>query len=94
MTGWALDWEGVSSVQILVDGHPAGSAVYGLPRPDVFELSYYPGYPNVVAPGWQYALDTRLLRNGEHFIDVVVTDVLGSTTYIGKRRIVVNNVGG
>jgi hypothetical protein len=93
-TGWTLDWEGVSSVQILVDGHFFGNAVYGLARTDVFELSYYPGYPNFLAPGFQYSLDTRVLSNGEHFIDVVVTDVLGSTTYIGKKRIVVNNVGG
>jgi N-acetylmuramoyl-L-alanine amidase len=94
VTGWTLDWEGVSSVQVLVDGQPSGSAVYGLARPDVFELNYYPGYPNFVGPGYQYALDTRLLANGEHFIDVIVTDILGSTTYIGKKRIVVNNVGG
>ena len=94
VTGWALDWEGVSNVQVLVDGTPSGNAVYGLARTDVFELNYYPGYPNFVGPGYQYALDTRLLANGEHFIDVIVTDVLGSTTYIGKKRIVVNNVGG
>ncbi len=49
---------------------------------------------NVGNPGFQYALDTRLLANGEHFIDVIVTDAHGSTTYIGKKRIVVNNVGG
>jgi len=94
VTGWALDWEGVSNVQVLVDGTPSGNAVYGLARTDVFELNYYPGYPNFVGPGYQYALDTRLLANGEHFIDVIVTDLLGSTTYIGKKRIVVNNVGG
>jgi hypothetical protein len=93
-TGWALDWEGVSNVQIFADGHPLGFATYGFPRPEVFALSYYPGYPNVTDPGWQFALDTALLQNGEHFIDVVVTDRLGATTYIGKRRIVVNNVGG
>jgi hypothetical protein len=93
-SGWALDWEGVSSVQILVDGHPNGYATLGFARPDVFALSYYPGYPNVGNPGWQYALDTTTLQNGEHFIDVVVTDIFGVPTYIGKRRIVVNNVGG
>jgi hypothetical protein len=93
-TGWALDWEGVNSVQILVDGQPFGIANYGFPRPDVFALSYYPGYPNVVDPGWMFSLDTAKLANGEHFIDVVVTDRLGAVTYIGKRRIVVNNVGG
>ncbi|HEX4495306.1 MAG TPA: hypothetical protein VIE43_06525 [Thermoanaerobaculia bacterium] len=93
-TGWALDWEGVNSVQVLVDGQFFGTANYGFPRPDVFALSYYPGYPNVVDPGWTFALDTTKLANGEHFIDVVVTDRLGAVTYIGKRRIVVNNVGG
>ncbi len=93
-TGWALDWEGVTGVQILVDGHPFGNATYGFPRPDVFALSFYPGYPNTLAPGWQFALDTRLLPNGKHFLDVVVTDTFGVTTYVGKKRFVVNNVGG
>jgi hypothetical protein len=93
-SGWALDWNGVRSIQILVDGHPNGLATYGFPRPDVFELSYYPGFPGGGAPGWQFALDTTQLSNGEHFLDVVVTDNLGATTYIGKRRFVVNNVGG
>ncbi len=92
--GWALDWEGVQSIQILVDGHPVGNATYGFPRPDVFQLSYYPGYPSVGAPGWQFPLDTTKLSNGEHFLDVIVTDVKGATTDIGKRRFVVNNVGG
>lgn len=93
-TGWALDWEGVQSVQILVDSNAVGFATGGLPRPDVFALSYYPGYPNVGAPGWQFPLDTTKLSNGEHFLEVIVTDVKGATTDIGKRRFVVNNVGG
>lgn len=94
VTGWALDFEGVSSVQILVDGFPQGNAVYGIPRPDVLALSFYPGYPNLLAPGWRFSLDTEDFENGEHFLDVVVTDRLGATTYIGKRRFVINNVGG
>lgn len=94
VTGWALDWDGVANIQIFADGHPFSFATRGIPRPDVFALSYYPGYPDIATPGWQYALDTRLLQNGEHFIDVVVTDTKGASTYIGKRRIVVNNVGG
>jgi hypothetical protein len=93
-TGWALDWNGVQSIAVLVDGNGAGFATYGFARPDVFQLSYYPGFPNVVNPGWQFQLDTTKLNNGEHFLDVIVTDGLGVTTYIGKRRFVVNNVGG
>lgn len=94
VTGWALDYEGVVSVQILVDGHPIGNAFYGLPRPDDLELSFYPGFINSPAPGWRFDLDTTLLQNGEHFLDAVVTDPHGKTTFIGKRRFVVNNVGG
>jgi hypothetical protein len=93
-SGWALDFNGVQSVQILVDGHPVGNATYGFPRPDVFQLSYYPGFPNGGAPGLQFQLLTTQLNNGEHFLYVIVTDNLGATTFIGRRRFVVNNVGG
>lgn len=95
VTGWALDYEGVLSVQILVDGHPVGNASYGgIPRPDVVALSFYPGYLNLPLPGWEFNLDTRNFENGEHFLDVIVTDAHHVTTYIGKRRFVINNVGG
>ncbi len=90
-TGWALDWEGVSQVFVLVDGNLAGVASYGIPRPDVGDLTFYPGYPNVSAPGWRFALDTRQYSNGEHFLDAVVLDTAGIHTYIGRRRFVIGN---
>lgn len=90
VTGWALDWEGVNNVQVLVDGKPAGNAVLGIPRGEV--LSQYPGFPESLAAGWQFTLNTRNYENGEHFIDVIVTDDLGVTTFVGRRRIVINNV--
>jgi len=92
VTGWALDWEGISSIKVLVDGHILGLATGGVARPDI--TSAYPGFPQSAAPGWQFNLDTHLFSNGEHFIDVIVRDVLGVETYIGKRRFVINNVGG
>jgi hypothetical protein len=94
VTGWALDWEGVQSVQVLIDGFPIGTAVYGISRFDVLALSFYPAYPNLLAPGWRFDLDTRNFDNGEHFLDVIVTDIHGVTTFIGRRRFVINNVGG
>ncbi|HEX3557034.1 MAG TPA: hypothetical protein VIA62_27740 [Thermoanaerobaculia bacterium] len=90
-TGWALDWEGVKNVFILVDGNFVGAANYGIPRPDVGDLSFYPGYPNVFAPGWRFALDTRQFSDGEHFLDAVVLDTAGVHTYIGRRRFVIGN---
>lgn len=87
--GWALDWEGVSKVLILVDGAFVGETTVGLPRPTV--TSQYPGYPESAAPGWQFALDTTQLSNGEHFLDAVVRDDLGVETFIGRRRFTVVN---
>ncbi|HEV8579960.1 MAG TPA: hypothetical protein VGX68_12875 [Thermoanaerobaculia bacterium] len=91
-SGWALDWEGISSIRILVDGHEIGTATGGFVRPDV--TPFYPGFPESAAPGWQFNLDTTEFANGEHFIDVIVIDDFGVQTYIGKRRFVINNVGG
>ena len=91
-TGWALDFEGIGSIQFLVDGHFVGLASGGIARPDI--TSAYPGYPQSAAPGWQLSLDTTKFSNGEHFIDVIVVDVFGVQTQIGKRRFVINNVGG
>jgi hypothetical protein len=90
-TGWALDWEGVKQVFILVDGNFVGTAFYGIPRPDVTDLTFYPGYPNVSAPGWQFSFDTHQFSNGEHSLDVVVLDTPGVNVYIGKRRFVIGN---
>jgi hypothetical protein len=89
LRGWALDWEGVQSVQVLVDGFIVGTASYGHARPIITPV--YPGYPNAPAPGWEHSFDTRIFSNGEHFLEVVVTDFLGNTTYIGRRRFVITN---
>jgi len=90
-TGWALDWEGVKTVFIQVDGNLVGAATFGIPRPDVGELAFHPGYPNSPAPGWRFALDTRQFSNGEHFLDVVVLDNADIHTIIGRRRFIIGN---
>lgn len=90
VTGWALDWEGVNTVQILVDGKLAANATLGIGRGEV--AFFYPGYPESAAAGWRATLNTGNFENGEHFIDVIVIDDHGVTTFIGRRRIVINNV--
>jgi N-acetylmuramoyl-L-alanine amidase len=92
VSGWALDWEGISSVRILVDGQFVGLATRGFVRPEI--ASAFPGFPESAAPGWRFDLDTHLFANGEHFVDVIVVDDLGVETYIGRRRFVINNAGG
>ena len=89
VNGWALDWEGVQRIQVLVDAVPVGDATHGFVRPTV--SSSYPGYPESAAPGWELTFDTRQFENGEHFLEVIVTDDLGNDTFIGRRRFVVAN---
>jgi uncharacterized protein (TIGR03437 family) len=64
-SGWALnDNVSVSSVSVLIDGVPFGTATYNQPRPDV--CTVFParaGCPNV---GWIYAFDTTKLADGSH----------------------------
>jgi Big-like domain-containing protein len=90
ISGWAVDFQGVSAVEILVDGAPKGFATLGLLRPAITAL--FPGYPDAAAPGWSFQLDTTALANGEHFVGALVTDDLGNdTTLIGDRRFVIGN---
>ncbi len=88
-SGWALDFEGVTNITILVDGTPRGFATLGFPRPGISAL--YPGYPESLAPGWRFALDTTALSNGLHFLQAIATDDLGHVVLIGERNFVVAN---
>ena len=91
ITGWALDWEGISEVLIYVDGNPFASATRGLPRPVV--SSQFPGYPDSAAPGWSFTFDTNLVPNGTHNIQVVVRDQSPDAvlTVIGERAFTILN---
>jgi len=89
ITGWALDFQGVASVSVLIDGQFYAFATRGLPRPGVSTL--YPGYPDSFAPGWVVSLDTTKISNGVHHIQAVATDVFGADTVIGDRDFTVRN---
>lgn len=87
--GWALDVEGVARVRILVDGVFRANASYGFARPGVTML--HPSFPDSLAPGWAFLLDTTTLTNGNHTVGVVVEDDLGTLTFIGERHFTVFN---
>jgi len=89
VSGWALDWEGIGLVQVLIDGYVVGPAETGLVYPPLNGL--YLGYPQSAAPGWRLLLDTRQYSNGTHQIELLVTDVKGQGTYMGKRQFVIAN---
>ena len=91
VTGWALDVNAVKLVRVAVDGVVVGFATYGVPNATV--TSNYPGYPNSALPGFNFFLDTTLLSNGVHFLNVTVVDLLNAETVIAERRFVVGNPG-
>ena len=78
--GWAIDSDApIASVAISVDGVSFGSAGYGGSRRDVCSQVSSPGCPNV---GWNAALDTTLLTDGVHTLQITATSSAGqhSTT--------------
>jgi hypothetical protein len=87
--GWALDWEGVNEVVVVVDGEIKGEATFGLSRPGVSSL--FPGFPDSAAPGWSFLLDTTKLADGKHDLEILVRDDVGGETYIGKRTFTTYN---
>ncbi|HTQ81621.1 MAG TPA: Ig-like domain-containing protein [Thermoanaerobaculia bacterium] len=91
VTGWALDYQGITLVTLLVDGNTQGTGFLTLPRPGISAL--YPGYPQSATPGFSLPLDTHKLSNGVHSIQVIASDTLGSDTLLGEVRVTVANTG-
>ena len=87
VTGWYLDGQGVSKIEIKVDGVIVGEAILGDPRPDV--QTNYPDYNNGNS-GFHYALDTTALTNGTHTITALETNSAGQTSYREVNCIVDN----
>ena len=86
--GWASDFQGVTSVEVDVDGQVVGTALYGLFRPDV-----PPNDPRVSSThvGFSFFLDTTKLSDSEHDLVVYVIDHSAVRTEIGRRKFVVDN---
>ncbi len=87
--GWALDWEGIDTIQVYVDGAFQGHAIRGISSPGV--NVQYPGYPESTIANWSFSLDTTQFSNGRHSINVVVIDDHGVSILIGERDIQIGN---
>ncbi len=97
VTGWALDDGGLASVKLyLLQGNTPtyiGDALFveGA-RPDV--AGAYPEYPANTKAGWGYMMLTNFLPgegNGTFVISAVATDLVGKTTELGTKTIIVDN---
>lgn len=89
LRGWAVDFEGISAIKILVDGVQIGTTFPNETRPLV--TIRYPGYPNAAFPGWTFPVDTTNFSNGRHFAQVIVVDLFGQETILGERFFDVRN---
>jgi hypothetical protein len=88
--GWALDENGVNTVEILIDGNFVGNAQYGLIRTDVANV-----HPQFVSQsrtaGWAFTMDTSRLTDARHRVTVRVTDQLGRAVEIGSKDFYTEN---
>jgi hypothetical protein len=87
--GWAVDFQGISSIDIKVNGQVVGQATLGGPRLDVAEL--YPGYPSAKSAGWTFSYDTRNTNDGRVTFEVWVHDLVGDETLIGEGQAIIDN---
>jgi Bacterial Ig domain len=86
--GWATDFQGVSRVEVDVDGYVVGTARYGLNRPDV-PANDIRVLGSLV--GFSFLLDTTALSDSPHDLVIYVVDRDANRTEIGRRKFVVNN---
>lgn len=84
ITGWALDAEGIRSVEVRVDGRPY-AARYGLARPDVAAVK--PNYPDSAAAGFEFSGDFEQLAPVRHTIAVVAIDRGGEETVLARKSL-------
>lgn len=85
VAGWAFDDTAVAKVDVYVDGTLAGSATYGIPRPDVV-------FPNLQTNvGFTFSLNTTLFANGNHIVEVRVTDTNGNVAISPDQPVSIQN---
>ncbi|HEY2829215.1 MAG TPA: hypothetical protein VGJ88_03800 [Thermoanaerobaculia bacterium] len=89
VVGWATDTDGISEVDVYIDGLIQQSAIYGDPRPDV--ANTFPDFPAAVFSGFIANVDTTRILDGVHLLDVRATDTKGVSRLIGRRQIQVFN---
>ncbi len=89
VVGWAADTDGVSRVDVMIDGGIMQSAMYGDARPDVGAT--FPDFPGALFSGFIANVDTTRVQDGVHLLEVRATDRLGSSRLIGRRQVQILN---
>lgn len=89
--GWVLSPIDISRIELYVDDQFKHKLNRNLPRIDIEQA--FPNYPgiHVSAPGFQSAFRADLLTNGTHTVELKVFLTDGTTQFLGRRTITVNN---
>ena len=74
--GWAVSHDGIATIDVLLDGQPAGEAHHGLVRQDVEKA--LPDWPGSLRSGFVFHCPPRLLRPGPHRVSLRVRTVQGA----------------
>ena len=85
VAGWALDADGIRSVEIRIDGR-SYEARYGIARPDVAASKR--GFPNSAAAGFEFEGDFSNLDPVRHTVSVVAVNRAGRETVLGTRSLI------
>jgi len=89
VSGWTLDTDGVSKVEVLIDNGVMQNAMYGDARPDVANTIF--DWPDALYSSFIANVDTTRIPDGVHTLDVRATDRLGLSRLIGRRVVQVAN---
>jgi hypothetical protein len=83
VSGWTLSKSGTRRVEIIVDGRERIEADIGVARPDV--EGSLPGFPGNDKAGFDAKVALGHLPMGRHEIEIVVVDMDGVATVLGRR---------
>lgn len=92
VAGWAYKEDiGIAEVNLLLDGELVAAIEYDISRPDVVQIRSVKTDPNSPRLGFGHELDTSLLSNGEHILEIQLIDEKGVSTLYGERAVTVSN---
>lgn len=86
LSGWALDPEGVSRVEAVLDGQTRFPLRHGIARPDVGAA--HPDLPDSAQAGFEGRIDLSAHLSALHDLRVEVVNRRGQRSAIGKRTVI------
>ena len=92
VAGWAFNEDlGIESIEIMLDGQVVAKANYGLLRNDVASVMNVQRDPNTPNFGFEAEINTTHLKNGNHWLELMLINSQGNSLPYGKRPLKIYN---